>query len=591
MADLWLPSAPELWLPPGVAGIESSWTVLGKPYCTAEEIFGEAMDSATRYQLWGRIPIGHALSLLSSMLRDLDLQALGIPAIEAGWAAALADHARTQALAAIRQGRRLLPPQLLVVAVKEALRYCPAGASRDDLSDLGLVLQAVWSIGDEVGHVLDEDAPTWGGLPASLAAEMMANQYFNVTARPLPLIARTQAMWRDGWGLSVDPGLVSRAGGTPAELFLEATGCELDAFLGVAIHLWVQAQEHRYLRFPPEFFSRIGIAEEAVERFLGAASASLSELQLYASGQDAVHRPWDFNRLREKPLVRLPDGSVQVIRLGFVLERAFGQVPEFDVGQHLRRIDGSGSLAAAGGRAEAFRFALNTQFEDCVARTLRRIFPATGHFERVYAEHAMRRAWRTKRHIPKVCDWAVDCGDVWLCFDATNRRLAQPVAGGFASLTDLDAEVEAVLAGRKASQIASTIQHLTTRLPQLTGRNLPAGTRFVPLIVIPDDGLPWNPAVHNRVQGLLAAAETLQSKRAAPLGVITFEDLGLLERVVEDGQDAGGLLWGWRSQRPEMPLQHFLNVQGVPLRRPEWEVEAFHRLADELTDRITSQGA
>ncbi|MGC9671312.1 hypothetical protein ACNTMW_32805 [Planosporangium sp. 12N6] len=36
-------------------------------------------------------------------------------------------------------------------------------------------------------------------------------------------------------------------------------GCALDAFLGVAIHLWVQAYVHKHLRFPPEFFDRLGI--------------------------------------------------------------------------------------------------------------------------------------------------------------------------------------------------------------------------------------------------------------------------------------------------------------------------------------------
>jgi hypothetical protein len=523
------------------------------------------------------------------MLRDIDLGDPSIQQVEAGWAAALSGAAGGRALTAVRGGRRLLPPQLLLVALKEALRDCPDGTSRGDLSDLDLVLQAVWSIGDELGTVRDADEPRWGGLPASLAAEMMANQYFNVAARPLPLIARTQSMWRDGWATSVDPALVLRAAGTPAELFMEATGCELDEFLGVATHLWVQAQQHRYLRFPPDFFTRLGVTPAAVERFLAATSIALADLQQYAAGQDAVRHPWDFNLLRERPLVQMPDGMVQVVRLGFVLERAFGQVPEFDVRQHLRQADGGGDRTVKGGREEAFRSALNTQFEACVGQSLRRIFPATGHFERVYTEHDMWRAWRTKKSKPKVSDWTVDCGDVWLCLDATNRRLIQNVVGGLATEKELDDELNAVLAGRKAAQMASTIRHLTSGLPQLARRNLPADTTFIPLIIIPDDGLPWNPAVHNRVQEMVAAAGTLKSARATPLGVITFQDLGLLERMVEQGRDAGGLLKSWRSQRPEMALQHFLEEQGFTLRRPQWEVDAFDRLTDELIDRMTKQ--
>ncbi|MFU8854949.1 hypothetical protein ACNAW0_28865 [Micromonospora sp. SL1-18] len=556
-------------------------------YCNGEEILGEVIDRPVREQLWAGIPVGHALSLLSGMLRDLDLGDPPVQAVEASWTSALTGPARKRALDAVMAGRRLLPPQLLLVALKEALRYCPAGAARDDLSDLDLVLRAVWSIGDELGQVHDDNEPLWGGIKASLAAELMANQYFNVTAHPLPLIARTQATWRGGWAPSVDPQLQARAGGQPAELFAQATGCELDAFLGLATHLWVQAEQHRYQSFPLEFFRRTGIAQAAVERFLDATSVSLSDLQRYATGHDATEHPWDFNELRLRPIVRFPDGSVQVIRLGFVLERAFGQVPEFDVRNYLRGIDSGKDLTVKGGREEAFRLALNTQFEHSVGEILRRIFPATGHLRRVYTENDMWHAWGTTSSKPKVCDWVVDCGDMWLCLDATNRRLSQPVAGGFASPAELDREVNAVLAGRKASQVASTIRHLTQQLPRLAGRNLPPGTRFVPLIITPEDGLPCNPGVHRRVEEIVAATGTLQTSRATPLGVITLSELSLLEGAAEDGFNVGDLLHRWRSRNPGVPLQNFLDGHNVPLRRPKWETDTFGRVMDEFLEQMT----
>ncbi|MFC4144800.1 hypothetical protein ACFO0M_00880 [Micromonospora mangrovi] len=560
---------------------------MGRPYCTGKDIFSEVIGRASREQLWKRIPVVHAMGLLSGMLRDLDLGDPPTEAVEAGWASSLPEPAGARARAAIRSGRRLLPPQLLLVALKEALRFCPTGNARDDLVGLDLVLQAVWSIADELGQFRDAGEPRWGGLKASLAAELMANSYFNITAYPLPLIARTHAVWRSGWARSVKPQLQARAGGQPAELFAQATRCSLDDFLGVALHLWVQAQQHRYLTFPPEFFRRIGIAPAAVDRFLSATSVALDDLREYAAGHDAIQHPWDFNELRRRPIVRLPNGSVQVIRLGYVLERAFGQVPEFDVRDHLRTLDGGTNLTVKGGREEAFRSALNTQFEHSVGDVLRRIFPATGRLGRLYTEHDMWSAWGTPSRKPKVCDWVVDCGHMWLCLDATNRRLSQPVAGGLADPTELDREVNAVLAHHKASQIASTIRHLTAQLPQLTSRNLLPGTRFVPLIVIPEDGLPWNPAVHRRVQEILAASGTLQTSRATPLGVITVDDLGLVERAVEDGANAGDLLSRWRSEGPEVPLQRFLHTRGMPLRRPRREVETFERLTDELLDRMT----
>jgi hypothetical protein len=580
-----------LWVPGHPPVARSSWSLLGRPYCRGAEVFGVATDRSARERLWAQIPVGHALALLSGMLRDLDLADAPVGSVEAGWAAATSGKAAAQARAVIARSGRLLPPQLLLVGVKEALRYCPPGAARDDLSDLDTVLRAVLSIADEIGQVR-EDGPLWGGLVGSLAAEMIANQHFNATAYPAPLMARTQVTWREGWSPSVRERNRSRAGGQPAELFAEVMGCELDAFLGVAINLWAQPQQHNYLRFPPEFFRRIGVDPAAVELFLGATSVSLADLQqVVAQGPVATEQPWEFNDFRRHPMVRLPDGSVQVIRIGFVLERAFGQVAEFDVRDRLRAADGGTDGMVSGGREEAFRSCLNDQFEYCVGEVLRRIFPSEGHFKRVYSETEMKQAWKTKKTTPRVCDWVVDCGDVWLCLDATNRRLSQPLVGGYADLTQMDEELAVTLTDHKASQIASTIRYLTNSLPQLTGRHLRPGTRFVPLIVTPEDGLPWNPAVHRRVQELVAAKGTLRTTRAAELGIVSLHDLGLVERAADDGRDAGKLVETWRSRQPEVALQHFLHGRGEVLRRPQWELDKFSQLVDELIEQQTASQA
>jgi hypothetical protein len=464
---------------------------------------------------------------------------------------------------------------------------CPLGSARDDLSDVSLVLQAVWSIADELSRVRVDEA-CWGGIPATVAADVLANQHFNTVARPLPLVARTDAMWLHGWGETVKPRLRAKAGGSPAELFAAATGCELEDFHGVALHLWVQAQQRRYLRYPAEFFRRLGIPTAAVDRFLAATSVTLDELRADAAGRDPIAEPWDFNHLRRRPLVRLPDGSVQVTRLGFVLARAFGQAPEFDVREHLHRLDGASTAAmTSGGREQAFRSALDLQFEHAVGAVLHRVFPARGRLRRLYTEREMGKAWRSRGQTPSVCDWAVDCGRTWLLFDATNRRLIQGVASGLAGPATLDDEVKKVLADKKANQIASTIRLLSEQMTQLTDNNVLPGIRFLPLIVIPEDGLPWNSAVHQRVQEILRDSGRLRETRVEPLGVITLDDLGLIELATEQGHDVARLLSRWRREAPEMPLQNFLHSVGRVLGRPQWETAVFDRRVDELLDRMT----
>jgi hypothetical protein len=180
---------------------------------------------------------------------------------------------------------------------------------------------------------------------------------------------------------------------------------------------------------------------------------------------------------------------------------------------------------------------------------------------------------------------------MWLCLDATNRRQSQPLVGGYADPIQMDEELAVTLADHKASQIASTIRYLTDSLPQLTGRHFRPGTRFVPLVVTPEDGLPWNPAVHRRGQELVAAKGTLQTPRATKLGIVSLHDLGLVERAADDGGDAGKLLETWRSWQPEVALQHFLHGEGVALRRPQWELDKFSQLVDELIEQQTANQA
>lgn len=85
---------------------------------------GAVMDRSSRELLWGQVPVGQALLLLSCMLRDLDLKEVPEAQVEAGWAARLPGEAALRARAAIAKGRRLLPPQFLLVAVGSATRCC-----------------------------------------------------------------------------------------------------------------------------------------------------------------------------------------------------------------------------------------------------------------------------------------------------------------------------------------------------------------------------------------------------------------------------------------------------------------------------------
>lgn len=72
------------------------------------------------------------------------------------------------------------------------------------------------------------------------------------------------------------------------------------------------------------------------------------------------------------------------------------------------------------------------------------------------------------------------------------------------------------------------------------------------------------------------------------MGVISLHDLGLVEHAADNGRDAGNLLATWRSQQPEVALQHFMHGRNEELHRPQWVTDTFSALVDELVEQQTS---
>ncbi|WP_279520347.1 hypothetical protein [Micromonospora sp. DH14] len=72
------------------------------------------------------------------------------------------------------------------------------------------------------------------------------------------------------------------------------------------------------------------------------------------------------------------------------------------------------------------------------------------------------------------------------------------------------------------------------------------------------------------------------------MGVISLDDLGLVEYATNNGRDAGNLLTTWRSRQPEVALQHFMHGQGEKLHMPQWVTDTFSQVVDELVEQQTS---
>lgn len=559
-------------------------------YAVATEVLGQAVPLVVRAGLWSAVPVGQALTLIASMLKDLDLAERPTPAIEIGWVNQVSSEVlRNQLRSAIRDEARLLPPQILLLAALEAIEHCPPGGASDNFLGLDQIFEAVLGVAE------DSSAPRtggelWGGLDSGLAAELVAQHYFGHTIDPIDQLAWVHENWRTPWVRpTVKEKVITQAGGEPRVLFLEATNVEIDDFAAVGVHLWVQAQQHGFLRYPSEFFDRLGIDRAAVDRFLAETSTDLTALKAEVATERARTGAsrWAFHSLRRRPIVRLENGEWLVMRIGFVIQRALGDATYWDVRNYLRAED----KRAGTKREEAFRGCLGSALEAHVGQTLMRMFPGGGLSRRVFDEITMQKAWAGKKgQMPSACDFAVDCGDAWLLFDVTDRRIPENLINATADAAALDAELRIVLTEKKAKQFASTIRHLTTNVAKLAKGRRVTPTRFICVVVTPTGGLGWNPATNTRAQELLADMDVLQSGKVLPLATMSLRDLTEFESAVENGNSAVDLMVGWRANGAQFSFEQVLQLQRIPLQRSRWVQGTAMQLIDQVVERIQGHG-
>lgn len=569
---------------------KGSWLSFADTYAVATEVLGRPVPLPDRAQLWSAIPIGQALTLIASMLKDLDIAEQPAAAVELGWVNQVSSVAlRDQLSDAIREEARLLPPQILLLAALEAIEHCPSGGPADNFSGLDQILEAILGIA-EASSAPRVGGESWGGLDSGLASELVAQHYFGHTIDPIDQLAWVRENWTTPWKRPVvKENLITRAGGEPRDLFLEATGVEIDDFAAVGVHLWVQAQQHGFLRYPSEFFDRLGIDRAAVDRFLAETSTDLKALKAEVAMERARTGAsrWAFHSLRRRPIVQLENGEWLVLRIGFVIQRALGDATYWDVRTHLR----AGDMRTGTKREEAFRGCLGSALEAHVGQALLRMFPGTGRSQRVFDETTMQKAWAGKKgQVPSACDFAVDCGDVWLLFDVTDRRIPENLINATADAVALDAELKTVVTAKKARQFASTVRHLSTDVSKLVKGRTASPNMFVCVVVTPTGGLGWNPAVHARAQELLADMQILQGGKVLSLAIMSVRDVTELESALESGGSARDLMVGWRANGARFSFEQVLQLQRIPLQRSRWVQDTAMQFIDAVIERMQGHG-
>lgn len=470
----------------------------------------------------------------------------------------------------------LIAPQMVVLAIREALELCPPGPPMDHHAGTGAVIACILGVGDEeqAGRDGTADPSRWAGLDPALAADLVANLHFNRTIALHHLMAAAEDTWTQPWPDLTAPADRAALGGEPSDLFFEATQVRPEVIQQVTVHLYTQRMVNGHLLFPPEFFDRAGIDRDDLDRVLDLICTDAATLSAALAGPSSG---WAFNALRRWPLLRLDDGQVLILRLGWLIERVLSDVTYFDIRKHLKAHD----RAHATRRDDAFRRCVQAKLEADTGAALCRSFARRGG--RVWHEKDLHTAWQRhfprSRH-PKICDYVVQVGHNWLLVDATDRAIPVNVVTGFAGANGLDVELERVLTGRKAEQLESTIGLLRTHMDDLTGQAADPDAVFIPVVATPTGGLPWMIVVGVEAHAQLESRGLLQGDDTLPAALMSPKDFILLEKQSESrGVRAIETLADWRrGDLSNWPFDGYLHLTGQRLNATTRERRAAKRM-------------
>lgn len=371
----------------------------------------------------------------------------------------------------------------------------------------------------------------------------------------------------------------ARLKSTPGELFEAATEIPFDSFLAYAAWLWsISLNDGRVLVTRGELRQVTGDAE-LTDRFLTVVSATVDQFRLEISRELSQFHgsQWAFDTFRRRPILQIDSHNLMVLRPAFLIDRVTGTAVNWDVRNWLQAA--SNNLAL-----DAFNTCLGANFENSVGNSLRHTFGQSPRSGRLYSEQQLKNAWNlSKKRGNRVCDWVIDGGSRWLCLEVANRSLPRAVVNGAESSTILDREIEWCL--NEMDQSVQTAKLIKQAPEALTGgRHVGANTRFIPLRVVPSEGLPWGPSVARRL-------DELGSSRPAGVAtpaIITLTHLRELESLGETGHDVIDLVDRWTRAAPTRPLDRFILDGGLPLQHPHSERDGFHALMESVLEHVAS---
>ncbi|MFM9378072.1 hypothetical protein [Gordonia sp. VNK21] len=509
------------------------------------------LDEHARRRLWKRVGVVPTFEWLSRMFADLDLSRMtnSDDDVVLDFLSEVSEPARSQTTRKLTAGHAVLHPVPLFLAIKEVIVH--ADMDGEDAPTHDELLAVFLSLSAETHESAMPADPTQFG-PAF--GEMTLNRLMQTSLLypdPLELVAGTaHATWHRGWSERTSARSLSDLAAGPSEQWTEVMGVELDDFLALGWLFYNLWKHEGVTRFDPDLFERDRLPSKPLKFLVDHCSISLVALR------DALQQQrndksllWTRYQMQQHPFVRLDDGTLIPIRFQFVIQRIFGDHLFLESAFTLRGEDKK--------KAKHYEDAMRDIFEERVGDVLTRICEHDQSGKTVLIEEAeMKDAWRTSKATePKVCDFAVFREHGCLLVDANMRSLPQSFAEGTATIEQLQTEIRDRFTSTKFQQLLSTVDQFMAKGWESPEVPLTSRTRFVPVVVVPDAGMPSELTVEN-----LMFAESLplvvkyndnpRFYRVHVPAVLTFRDLLMLDGLAERGVDVFALLKRWRNIHP-----------------------------------------
>ncbi|GAF45560.1 hypothetical protein [Rhodococcus wratislaviensis] len=489
--------------------------------------------------------------------------------IEAAWAA--------QTAARVRRGDHFLTPRGLGQLLREILEHGTADPTRPAL-DQELMGRLLLSISTEQ-HSRPEfagDVPTAQEMKEfelrtlrmdldetrtalrKLIPDEIASFLYETTLKLEILQANTYDTWFAPWPIKITDPLL---GNTPAEAFAAATGVDLVDVLRLGSIIEAGVTKGR-VEFTRDALLGAGADPAAVDLLARSMSLSPAEYQTRMRADRSrgaiAHQRYTMTQF---PFVTTGNDTFLLLRYQWGIDRFFGSNLHWET---------YGSFEESGHRptAKAFGQGMDFMFEHQIGLALNRITQRSHRISALVTEKEMQEQWTASAgRTPSACDWALIGDKVSMVIDATNHPMNAALAQGMATVDDYESDVDRTFTDRKFRQLAATMTVLRDR--GWDGTAVGPDTDFIPLVIVPDTGLPNTTLTDYDLQQRSHPIFTEFEPHVFAPAVLTRADLQLLEGIGDHyyPRDIVELLGGWRHacMRTPIPirLDDFLEQLGI----------------------------